>query len=414
MPARVLLAILLTAAAAFAQPPTALFSQVDQMVTTLSEITGWPIRHKVPSEILSKNSFKHYLEEQTKGNSRQKEIHAEELALKMFGLIPQEFDLGREEVDLLGEQAAAFYDYKRKRLFILDSTRNGDDQREALVHELAHALADQQHPLGKYLNHGSPDDDESTAREAVMEGQATWLTWAYEAKLAGGKAEVPARLIDRLTQSDDANPDFPVFTSAPLYLRESLIFPYNAGARFQDAVYRKLGKQAFEAVFQRPPRSTQQIMHPDAYLADEKPAATDPPALEAAIGKDGRQFRPVIEGVVGEFDVAMLLRQYVGDPAGAAAAAHWHGGAFRLYEHKPEKSPLLFYVSEWDTPAAARKFFELYQRVMKGKWKRFGIVSMEEMGATSGVVGNGDSGKFRLSVSGVKVECVEGLRENAN
>jgi hypothetical protein len=87
-------------------------------------------------------------------------------------------------------------------------------------------------------------------------------------------------------------------------LRESLIFPYNAGARFQDAVYRKLGKQAFEAVFQRPPRSTQQIMHPEAYLNDKKPAATDPPALETAIGKDGREFRSIIEGVVGEFDIA--------------------------------------------------------------------------------------------------------------
>jgi len=406
MPARLLLALLLTAAAALAQPSAALFSQVDQMVTTLSEITGWPVRHKVPSEILSKDSFRRYLEEHTKGRSRQKEIHAEELALKMFGLIPQEFDLAREEVDLLGEQAAAFYDYRKKRLFILDSTRNADDQREALVHELAHALADQQHPLGKYLNHGSPDDDESTAREAVMEGQATWLTWAYEAKLAGGKAEVPARLIDRLAQSDETNPDFPVFTTAPLYLRESLVFPYNAGARFQDAVYRKLGKPAFEAVFQRAPRSTQQIMHPDAYLKDQKPAATDPPALEAAIGKDGRQFRPVIEGAVGEFDVAMLLRQYAGEPEGPAAAAHWFGGAFRLYEHKQEKSPLLFYVSEWDTPEAARAFFSLYQRVLKGKWKNMEVASQTD----TEVRGSGDSGRFTLRISGTAVQSIEGLR----
>ena len=406
MPARLLLALLLTAAAAFAQPPAALFSQVDQMVTALSEITGWPVRHKVPSEILSKNSFKHYLEEQTKSNSRQKEIHAEELALKMFGLIPQEFNLASGEVDLLGEQAAAFYDYKRKRLFILDSTRNADDQREALVHELAHALADQQHPLGKYLNHGSPDDDEATAREAVMEGQATWLTWAYEAKLAGGKAEVPARLIDKLTQPDEPNADFPVFTSAPLYLRESLIFPYNAGARFQDAVYRKLGKPAFEAIFQRPPRSTQQIMHPDAYLKDEKPVATDPPTLEAAIGKDGREFRPVIEGAVGEFDVAMLLRQYVGDPEGAAAAAHWHGGAFRLYEHKKEKYPVLVYVSDWDTPEAARAYFSLHQRVLKGKWKNMEVASQTD----TEVRGTGDSGRFMLRISGASVQSIEGLR----
>ena len=95
MPTRLLLALLLTAAAAFAQPPAELFSQVDHMVTTLSEITGWPVRHKVPSEVLSKDSFRRYLEDHTKGSSRQKEIHAEELALKMFGLIPQEFDLAR-------------------------------------------------------------------------------------------------------------------------------------------------------------------------------------------------------------------------------------------------------------------------------------------------------------------------------
>ena len=406
MPARLVLALLLTAAAAFAQPSGELFSQVDQMVATLSKITGWPIRHKVPSEILSKDSFRRYLEEHTKGRSRQKEIHAEELALKMFGLIPQEFDLAREEVDLLGEQAAAFYDYKKKRLFILDSTRNAEDQRDALVHELAHALADQQHPLGKYLNQGSPDDDEATAREAVMEGQATWLTWAYEAQRAGGKAEVPARLIERLAQTEEANPDFPVFTTAPLYLRESLVFPYNAGARFQDAVYRKLGKQSFEAVFRRAPRSTQQIMHPDAYLKDEKPAATDPPALEAAIGKDGRQFRPVIEGAVGEFDIAMLLRQYTGEPQGPAAAAHWHGGAFRLYEHKRKMSPLLFYVSEWDTPEAARAFFRLYEQVLKGKWKNMEVASQTE----TEVRGSGDSGRFTLRISGTTVQTIEGLR----
>ena len=75
------------------------------------------------------------------------------------------------------------------------------EQRVALVHELAHALADQQHPLGKYLKKGTPDDDGSTAREAVMEGQATWLTWAYVSKRNGGKAEVSKEMIDSASSS---------------------------------------------------------------------------------------------------------------------------------------------------------------------------------------------------------------------
>ena len=191
MSPRLFVVALLTAATAFAETAPPVFSQMDEMVATLAEITGWPVKKKVPSEILSKDKFQRYLSSHIKDSSHDKETRAEELALKMFGLVPQDFNLARETEDLLGEQAAAFYDYKKKRLYIIDSTPAGEEQQMALVHELAHALADQQHSLGKYLNQGSPDSDESTAREAVMEGQATWLTWAYEAKRAGGKGEVP-------------------------------------------------------------------------------------------------------------------------------------------------------------------------------------------------------------------------------
>ena len=31
----------------------------------------------------------------------------------MFGFIPQDFDLAKETVDLVSEQAAAFYDYRK-------------------------------------------------------------------------------------------------------------------------------------------------------------------------------------------------------------------------------------------------------------------------------------------------------------
>ena len=329
----------------------------------------------MPSEILSKDKFQHYLSSHIKDSSHDKETRAEELALKMFGLVPQDFNLARETEDLLGEQAAAFYDYKKKRLYIIDSTPAGEEQQMALVHELAHALADQQHPLGKYLNQGSPDSDESTAREAVMEGQATWLTWAYEAKRAGGKGEVPLKMLDQLTSEHDNNSEFPVLDKTPLYMRESLLFPYNAGARFQDAVYRKLGREAFEAVFAQGPRSTQQILHPTAYFDRTAPAVIEPLGLAKIFGKQAAQFRPIIEGAVGEFDHAILLRQFVGESEGTAAAQHWRAGWFRLYEHKKESYPVLSYVSQWDSPEAARAYFGLYQRVLKGKWKKMEVAS---------------------------------------
>jgi hypothetical protein len=333
---------------------------------------------------------------------------AEELTLKMFGFIPQDFNLAQETVDLVSEQAAAFYDYNKKRLFILDSTNEGPEQRVALVHELAHALADQHHPLGKYLRKGSPDDDASTARQAVMEGQATWLTWAYVAKRNGGKAEVPQSMIDQLTKESNSDSDeFPVFAKAPLYLRESLVFPYNEGLKFQDAVYRKLGRDAFDAPFERAPLSTQQILHPETYFENRKPADTQTPSPEALFAKQKGKFRSLGDGSLGELDFSLLLRTYIDEKEAVEAASHWRGGAFKLYENKHDKYPVLSFVSEWDSAEAAQTFFELYQRVMKTKWKRFDPAAR---GEASTLTGSGDSGKFRLIVSGVKVESVEGLR----
>ena len=406
MSPRLFVVTLLTAATAFAEAAPTVFSQVDGMVAALAEITGWPVKKKVPSEILSKEKFQRYLSSHIKDSAHDKETRAEELALKMFGLVPQDFNLARETEDLLGEQAAAFYDYKKKRLYIIDSTPAGEEQQMALVHELAHALADQQHSLGKYLNQGSPDSDESTAREAVMEGQATWLTWAYEAKRAGGKGEVPLKMLDQLTSERDSNSEFPVLDKSPLYMRESLLFPYNAGARFQDAVYRKLGRGAFEAVFAQGPRSTQQILHPAAYFDRTAPATIEPLGIAKIAGKQAALFRPVIEGAVGEFDHAILLRQYVGESEGAVAAQHWRAGWFRLYEHKKEGYPVLSYVSQWDSPEAARAYFGLYQRVLKGKWKKMEVASA----TPTEVSGTGDSGRFTVRLSGTSVQSIEGLR----
>jgi len=408
--AALFLGIILASLPVAAQRPVAkteaLFAQINELTATLSEITGWPVRRRVPAEVISKAKFQSYLQSHTRSKSNQKEIRAEETALKMFGLVPADFNLARETEDLLGEQAAAYYDYKKKRLYVLDSTPEGDESRMALVHELAHALADQQHPLGTYLDANSIDSDASTAREAVMEGQATWLTWAYEAKRAGMKAEVPAGRINQLTQPQEATPEFPVLSATPLYMRESLLFPYNAGARFQDAVYRSMGKSAFETVFARGPKSTHQILHPEEYVERKEFAAPKAPSYEMWLGKLAHQMDGQIESTLGEFDYAVLLRQYIGEPDANLVASRLHGSGFRLYQHKKEKYSVLAHWSEWESPAAARAYFDGYQRVLKGKWKRFTVASSTK----NGVRGEGDSGKFVLRIDGARVQCLEGLR----
>ena len=48
------------------------------------------------------------------------ELRTEELTLKKFGFVPQDFDLKKTTIDLLTEQTAAFYDFHRKKLYITE------------------------------------------------------------------------------------------------------------------------------------------------------------------------------------------------------------------------------------------------------------------------------------------------------
>ena len=155
-------------------------------------------------------------------------------------------------------------------------------------------------------------DDAATARQAVMEGQASWLMTAYLSKKSGGPGEVSDAVLDLMTHSMEVSPEeYPVFSKAPPYIQEMLVFPYADGMVFQNAVFQKLGRAAFAEVFQHPPASTQQIIHPDRYLAHVQPQIPDPPQVPGA-----REFRRLAEGTLGELDYRILLTQYAGKEEG--------------------------------------------------------------------------------------------------
>lgn len=406
MPARLIVALILIAVSASAQS-SELFSQVDGMLASLSRMTGWTVKHKVPSEPLTREKFAKLIEESVDNAEKDKETLAAELTLKMFGLVPWDFKLAREAADLLEEQTAAFYDIKKKRLFVLEGAPDDIQQRVALAHELAHALADQQFGLRKYMD-AAKEDDASTARQSVVEGQASWLSWAYMAEQSGGRAEVPQKLLDELADVGAVGDDFPVMAQTPLYMRESLTFPYSAGMKFQDAIYRRYGKDAFSRVFQDPPLSTQEIIHPETYRDDAVPTRPALPKelIDTALGKDARSLKTLTKGDIGEFDFSAILRQYGNAAEGRKAASHWRGGMYHLYEQKREKAPLLVHVSDWDSPAAAREFFRLYLGVLRAKWKKIDI----KKDTVSEVMGTGDTGDFVLRIEGTSVQCLEGIK----
>jgi hypothetical protein len=303
-------------------------------------------------------------------------------------------------VDLLTEQAAAFYDFKKKRLFVLQGS-DASGQSMVVFHELAHALADQRFDLGKFIKRGKSDDS-SLARMAVMEGQATWLMMESAARKSGQSLkQMPAALLDMANRSSESvSTQFPVLAAAPLYMRASLLFPYAEGLRFNHIILQKEGQAGFARVFTDPPVSSQQVMHPDVYLANTRPVDAPLPKL-----RDERDWKTLTSGSLGEFDHSILLEQYLSRDRADAIAPHWRGGSAAVVEHKADKRTVLLYASEWDSPENARKMFDAYRQVLQGKWKKMQIVA----DTPESLTGTGDDGDFRVTIDGSRVTSIEGL-----
>ena len=365
------------------------------------------LRHAVPCDFITKDQVNQFLKKRIKETSSPEEVRAEELTLKKFGLIPQDFDLAKNEVDLLTEQAAAFYDYDRKKLFITDST-SSESQAPVLAHELSHALADQNYNLARFIKQGRKSDDGSTARLAVMEGQATWMMSEYLARQSGTSLRDSATLaaaMANLAAGDESDgnkndSEFPVFDKEPLYLRLTLVFPYTKGMSFQQAVLVRDPQQGFGEVFLHPPVSTQQILHPEKYF--EHVAPTDP-ALPTVHLPHG--YKGLVGGELGELEQGILLEQYAGKTRAAALAPHWRGCNFELQENKKAGRVVLLYSTEWDSEDSAAEYFDAYREAMHKKWKSMTVATE----TADSLTGTGDDGRFELHRKGAIVTSVEGL-----
>jgi hypothetical protein len=393
-----------------ARPGLPSAAEINSILKELSDITGFQIRKQLPFESITREQVNNYLKEQIRRSVKPDEIRAEETTLKKFGFVPPDFDLKQTTIDLLTEQAAAFYDFRRKKLFISDwATANMRDV--ALIHELAHALADQNFAIEKYTTKGPENSEASLAREAVVEGQASWLMIEVGARRTGRTLADPVTARQLLgnpdlsqpveTQANDSQTtDYPVFNKAPLYLRRTLTFPYDEGQSFQQAVFLHDGKAGFARVFRDAPISTAQIIHPDLYFAHAPLANPDLP-------KPIRHAKPFVAGAMGELETSILLQQYIDADTARELGPKLKGAGYRVDEAKAKHRMMLVYKSEWSDPGAAEQYFEAYQRVLRSKWKSVDVT----VSSADRFTGKSEDGYFAVSRDGNKVLSEEGFEQ---
>jgi hypothetical protein len=360
-----------------------LFRSVDEILQFASQDTGLPILHKVKRRLTKRDEVQSYLEKSMKEDKDAKRLERSSEVLKKFGLLPRDFDLGKFLVVMLREQVAGYYDVKTKTVNLLNWL-DAEQQKPVLAHELTHALQDQSFDIDKWMKGSAPiadkkedptpadiaNDEETSARQAVVEGQATVVMLDYSLAPAGKTVLSSPQIVEALKQGMLVGPpDTPAFREAPIFLKEELTFPYRYGLDFTAALLQAGGKElAYAGAFKDPPKTTREIMEPDTYLRHEK---LEPVKL-IDMDKDLKSYDAFDIGAMGEFDVDILVEQYEGAKEAAAIYPEWRGGYYFAGKPKADKSApvALLYISRWSSPAKASEFAAVYAKSLAKRYQK--------------------------------------------
>ncbi len=348
-------------------PPASAQSQeflqaADEVLADMSKLVSLPILSPLKKSMRSREEIRAYLLQKMKEDKDADKRYADQKTMEKFGLLPKDYPLDQVMVKVLTEQIAGLYDPDSQEFFIADWTSPADE-RPVMSHELTHALQDQHFHIDKWTDAAKPNDDGELARDAVIEGSAMAAMLDYE---LGGKGSIrdlgdfdPAMLMGDVDSS-------PELSKAPKVLQDELLFPYLSGIQFtQHLLKAGNGWPDFYKVFDKPPASTQQIMHPELYLQGVLPAKVDLPAAKGLISAD---WKKLDENDMGEFGLQEIFKEFLPKDRSATLASYWSGDRYAIFENQKNKRTLLEFRLHLANDADAARFFGAYSEILEMKY----------------------------------------------
>src|ERR1043165_6496739 len=266
------------------------------------------------------------------------------------GMLPEGTDLASLAVSFTAATAGATYSPLDKQVLLVSEDGRGFRDEGLLAHEFVHALQDQHFELLKLITARPFSFDREEATFALVEGDAV----SVERRVEQGDSFSRKTIEDVAREEDERYSLYRKGVGAlfPPLLTETFIFRYRDGLRFVEALRRARPSVSVDDVFRRPPATSEQVLHPEKYLANEQPR-------EVAL--DGEEFAD--EGwsltattPLGEVGVRGLLMAGVSTDEARRAAAGWGGDRTFLFEREGH-APLFVWKTAWGTGRDGQAFF---------------------------------------------------------
>lgn len=280
------------------------------------------------------------------------------LTLQALDLAKPGFDLKHALLDLLVDHVQGFYDPDEHELVIVERA-NALPWLQIAGHELCHAQQLTRFEAWPTRAPRLANDDVVAAFDGLLEGEAMLVEMAL--------VDVDPHTSDLRAVLPGFWPHAPLLqqSGVPSALLESVSYAYTFGAEFAQAVLQAEGWAGFDRAFERPPLSTEQVLHPEKYLGSDHDW---PQRVRLDVEVPG--FMAVETNTLGELGIATMLRQWGQRDLAFAVAAGWDGDRLVVFAREAARrggvDVALVWRSVWDDDVQAASFVEALQLQWSG------------------------------------------------
>lgn len=361
--------------------------RIEGLKENLEEIRGLKFKEKVKIYYKSREEMTSFIRDFIKREFSLKGKKGEKKALVEFGFLEEGIDLEETWAKFYAGQALGVYDMEYSTLVIVSDMLSDEEMSKypdlteadkvlfenfglrladfAFFHELDHALIDQNFNLKDLRRSAEDNFDKTLSYLALIEGEAILLNHIFIFRLLGVEKEVVNRRfsVDNIIDENSCIGFVKDISDYPSYIAALSIFPYQNGLNFVKENYLQKGWKGVNALYSSPPVSTEQILHPEKFIAKR-----DPPR-EVIMENIGtlldHKWKQIDQNTLGEFRIRLLISHILNkDDTAYIASEGWGGDRYILFEDD-QGDRILQFRSLWDSEKDAFEFYEAFLRSLQ-------------------------------------------------
>lgn len=367
-------------------PDEKLQGVVNRLAGKAETLTGIKFKEEIPAAFQSRNDFEETLEKSVKVGDPQQTVAPATLAYQLLGLLPPNVSPAEKSKEMMRTQTGAYYDPKKKKLFIVRGRMTPETLAALIFHELIHGMQDQQHDLvairdslRKAKNH-----DGVLAFNFLVEGEASFWTHVYQLSLLGenfmkmppaaqrmafstSKALSSSGVVNYLTQganTPELRKAAEEMRKVPPILIRKHNDPYLRGRYACYRVWEQEGAKGLRALFRKPPPCTRDMMFADEWVKSPRTTAKIRLAsLQDVLGKD---WKNTFEDTGGSITWHTMFEEEkrVADDI----AEGWDGDRLQVWQ--TDKAALLAGVVAFNSKRTASTFERNFEQLFRDVWKK--------------------------------------------